>query len=125
MGAPSEHHLRMKEEVAAFVAGLKAAPLRRGASRFAARVLSLWDARRERGGPLLFVPTIGACIVAERPFLTFHCPACQVYGRVDLRTLDRHPETPVTSLVPSLSCQRCTPNPPFAKLDGLAASSSG
>lgn len=119
MGGPSESHVRMTEEVAAFVAGLKAVPLRRAASRFAARILSLWDARRARGEALLFVPTIGACITAERPFLTFHCPACKVGGRVDLRTLDRHPETPVTSLIPSLSCQRCAPNPPFAKLDGL------
>jgi hypothetical protein len=111
----------MKEEVTAWVAGLKAAPLRRAASRFAARVLSLWDARRERGDTMLFVPTIGAAIRAERPFLTFHCPACRVHGRVDLRTVDRHLETPITSLIPSLSCQRCSPNPPFAKLDGLEA----
>jgi hypothetical protein len=119
MGGPSEDNLKMREEVAAFVAGLKTAPLRRADSRFAARVLSLWDARRERGDTLLFVPTIGAAITAERPFLTFHCPACRVHGRVDLRKQDRHPQTPVTSLIPSLSCQRCTPNPPFAKLDGL------
>lgn len=119
MGGPSEDNLKMREDVAAFAASLRTAPLRRAASRFASRVLSLWDARRDRGGPLLFVPTIGACIVAERPFLTFHCPACRVHGRVDLRSLDRHPETPVTSLIPSLSCQRCGPNPPFVKLDGL------
>jgi hypothetical protein len=119
MGGPSEYTVRMQEEIAAWVADLAAAPQRRAASRFAARVLSLWDARRKRGEPPLFVPTIGACITAERPFLTFHCPACSVQGRVDLRALDRHPETPVTSLIPSLSCQRCMPNPPFAKLDGL------
>jgi hypothetical protein len=119
MGGPSEDKLKMREDVAAFFGRLQAAPLRRAASRFATRVLSLWDARRERGDTLLFVPTIGACITAERPILTFHCPACKIGGRVDLRKLDRHPDTPVTSLIPSLSCQRCTPNPPFAKLDGL------
>jgi len=49
MGGPSESHLRMKEEVAAFVAGLKEASLRRAASRFASRVLSLWDVRDASG----------------------------------------------------------------------------
>lgn len=42
---------------------------------------------------------------------------CQVQGEVDLRTFDRHPETPITdpvALVPALH-----PNPPFAHLDGL------
>jgi|ERR1043165_3059996 hypothetical protein len=121
MGGPSESTLRAREQIARFAEWLAAAPQRRAASRFAARILSLWDARRARGGPLVFVPTIGAAITAGRPFLTFHCPACKVAGRLDLRRLDRHPDTPVTSLIPSLSCQRCTPNPPFAKLDGLDA----
>lgn len=119
MGGPSESTLRAREDIARWAAWFAAAPQRRAAARIAARVLSLWDARRARGVPPLFVPTIGACITAGRPFLTFHCPACSVSGRVDLRTLDRHPETPVTSLIPSLSCQRCTPNPPFATLDGV------
>lgn len=119
MGGPSESTLRAREDIAAWCKRYAMAPQRRAASRFAVRILSLWWRRRERGAPLLFVPTIGACITAERPFLTFHCPACSVKGHVDLRKLDRHPETPITSLIPSLSCQRCSPNPPFAKLDGL------
>jgi len=44
-----------------------------------------------------------------------------VSGTADLRRLDRHPATPVTSLIPMLSCQRCRPQPPFARLTGLAA----
>jgi len=34
---------------------------------------------------------------------------------VDLRTIDRHCGTAVTSLIPSLSCRSCRPNAPFAE----------
>jgi hypothetical protein len=35
---------------------------------------------------------------------------------IDLRTLDRHRDAAVTSLIPSLSCRSCRPNAPFAEL---------
>jgi hypothetical protein len=35
------------------------------------------------------------------------CPNCKTVGEVDLATLDRHPETPVYGLMPSLACKRC------------------
>jgi hypothetical protein len=40
---------------------------------------------------------------------------------IDLRTLDRHPGTSISSLIPSISCRRCSPNAPFAKLEMLTA----
>jgi hypothetical protein len=49
----------------------------------------------------------------------FICPACQRIGQIDLRSLDRHPNATIESLIPSLSCRRCQPNPPFVKLLGL------
>jgi hypothetical protein len=54
----------------------------------------------------------------------FYCPACQQVGEVDLRTLDRHPHATIEGLIPALSCRRCRPNPPFAKLIGLSRSPS-
>ena len=42
-------------------------------------------------------------------------------GSVDLRKLDRHPGASISSPIPSLSCRRCSPNPPFAKLEMLTA----
>jgi hypothetical protein len=39
----------------------------------------------------------------------------------DLRTLDRHPGGSISSLIPSLSCRRCSPNAPFAGLEMLTA----
>jgi hypothetical protein len=35
------------------------------------------------------------------------------------RTLDRHPGAAISSLIPSVSCRRCSPNAPFAKLKML------
>jgi hypothetical protein len=48
-------------------------------------------------------------------------PACGQFGSFDLRTLDRHPGAPISSLAPLVSCRRCSPNSPFAKLELLAA----
>jgi hypothetical protein len=38
----------------------------------------------------------------------------------NLRTLDRHRDAAVTSLIPSLSCRSCRPNAPFAELVRLS-----
>ena len=61
----------------------------------------------------------GASLTAGLPWLSFSCPACQQVGSVDLRTLDRHPGASISSLIPSLSCRRCSPNAPFAQLEML------
>src|SRR4029079_5275790 len=38
-----------------------------------------------------------------------------------LRRLRADPEASVESLIPELSCQRCSPHPPFTRLIGLAS----
>jgi len=75
--------------------------------REAKRVVAIWNARRAKGRHLWFHLTIGAAIIAGRPWLTFLCPACRIIGEIDLRTLDRHPAATVESLIPALSCRRC------------------
>jgi hypothetical protein len=82
-------------------------------------LVAVWNSRLAAGRELFFSPTIRAAILAHTPILTFACPACQVTGSVDLRKLDRHPRASITSLIPSLSCRRCVPSAPFAKLTGL------
>jgi hypothetical protein len=66
--------------------------------------------------PTLFSPTIGAAITARHWFLWVRCPACRTVNAVDLRTLDRHRDTAITSLIPALSCRSCRPHAPFAVL---------
>jgi hypothetical protein len=86
---------------------------------FAGQVVDIWNSRLAAGRELFLSPTIRAAILARKPYLTFYCPACHVTGRVDLRKIDRHRGTSITSLIPSLSCRRCVPNAPFARLTGL------
>jgi hypothetical protein len=73
--------------------------------------------------PMLFSPTIGAAVAAGYWFVWVHCPACRTINAVDLRTLDRHPDAAVTSLIPALSCRPCRPNAPFAELVRLSGTS--
>ena len=70
--------------------------------------------------PMLFSPTIGAAITAGSWFLWVRCPACRTTNAIDLRTLDRHSDAAVTSLIPTLSCRSCRPNAPFAELMRLS-----
>jgi hypothetical protein len=76
----------------------------------AERLISAWNERQAKRMPMLFSPTIGAAIVAGYWFLWVHCPACRTINAIDLRTLDRHRDAAVTSLIPALSCRSCRPN---------------
>jgi hypothetical protein len=87
----------------------------------AQKIVAIWNARQAGGRALWFYPTIGAAIAAGLPWLTFSCPACQQVDAVDLRTLDRHRRASISSLIPSVSCRRCSPNAPFARLETLNA----
>jgi hypothetical protein len=79
--------------------------------REAKRVVAIWNARKAGTRELWFYPTMGAAVLSGYPWLCFYCPACQQIGQVDLHTLDRHRGATIESLIPSLSCRRCRPNP--------------
>jgi hypothetical protein len=86
-------------------------------------LIGAWNERQRNGMPMLFAPTIGAAIAARHWFLWLRCPACRTIDAIDLRTLDRHGEAAVTSLIPWLSCRSCRPNAPFAELVRLSPTS--
>jgi hypothetical protein len=90
------------------------------AERDAKHIVAIWNARRAKGCELWFHLHVGAAIAAGHPWLSFYCPGCSQIGEIDLRTLNRHPDATIESLVLSLSCRRCRPDPPFVKLLGLA-----
>jgi hypothetical protein len=73
--------------------------------------------------PMLFSPTIGAAVAARYWYLWVRCPACRTINAIDLRTLDRHRDAAVTSLIPALSCRSCRPNALFAELVRLSRAS--
>src|SRR6266852_8107987 len=89
----------------------------------AERLIGAWNERQAKRMPMLFSPTIGAAIASRHWFLWMRCPACRTTNAIDLRTLDRHRDAAVTSLIPSLSCRSCRPNAPFAELVRLSRTS--
>src|SRR5271157_3221068 len=86
----------------------------------AERLIAAWNERQAKRMPMLFSPTIGAAVAAGYWFLWVRCPACRTTNAIDLRTIDRHPDAAVTSLIPALSCRSCRPNAPFAELVRLS-----
>src|SRR5262245_58084006 len=110
-----------ERERAAALAAQKAKRIEaeRKAQTDAQKIVAIWNARQAGGRALWFYPTIGAAIAAGLPWLSFSCPACGQWGSVDLRRLDRHPGAAISSLIPSVSCRRCSPNAPFARLETL------
>ena len=89
----------------------------------AERLIAGWNERQAQRMPMLFSPTIGAAITAGFWFLWVRCPACRTTNAIDLRTLDRHRDAAVTSLIPALSCRSCRRNAPFAELVQLSRTS--
>jgi hypothetical protein len=89
----------------------------------AERLITAWNERQAMRAPMIFSPTIGAAIKAGYWFLWVRCPACRMINAIDLRTLDRHADAAVTSLIPALSCRSCRPNAPFAELVRLSRTS--
>jgi hypothetical protein len=90
----------------------------------AERLVAVWNERQKQQMPMLFSPTIGAAIAAGYWFLWVRRPACRTINAIDLRTLDRHHDAAITSLIPALSCRSCRPNAPFAELVQLSAKAS-
>ena len=86
-------------------------------------LVAVWNERQAKRMPMLFSPTIGAAITGGYWFLWVRCPACRTTNAIDLRTLDRHRDAAVTSLIPALSCRSCRPNAPFAELVRLSRTS--
>jgi hypothetical protein len=121
---PNRRAQERERAAAEAAAKAKRAEAERKAAAEAQKIVAIWNARQAGGRELWFYPTIGAAIAAGVPWLGFCCPACGQVGSVDLRTLDRHPAASISSLIPSVSCRRCSPNAPFARPEMLTAERS-
>jgi hypothetical protein len=91
----------------------------------AERLIAAWNERQAKRMPMRFSPTIGAAITVGYWFIWVRCPACRTINAIDLRTLDRHRDAALTSLIPALSCSGRRPNTPFAELVRLSRTSIG
>jgi hypothetical protein len=79
------------------------------------RSIAAWNALLMAGWRNVFYPTVGAALRSGCPWLHVVCPACGQLGEADLRTLDIHPNASIAAVVRAMSCQRCSPHPPFAR----------
>jgi hypothetical protein len=118
---PNRRAQERERAAAEAAAEAKRAEGERKALADAQKIVAIWNARQAGGRAVWFYPTIGAAIAAGLPWLSFSCPGCGQWGSVDLRTLDRHRGGAISGLIPSLSCRRCSPNAPFARLEMLTA----
>jgi len=79
-----------------------------------------WSERIAHGGDPDPSPLLGTAITAGYRYLQVVCPNCRIAGEIDLVTLDRHPETPIYGLVPSLACKSCPNAALMPKLKSLS-----
>jgi hypothetical protein len=86
-------------------------------------LIAAWNERQAAQMPMLFSPTIGAAVTAGYWFLWVRCPACRTLNAIDLRTLDRHADGAISSLIPAVSCRSRRPHAPFAELVRLSRTS--
>jgi hypothetical protein len=113
---------RRKMEARRAAAAEKEAAVRRATEaqvlEDAGRMIAAWNERQAKRMPMLFSPTIGCALKARQWFLWVCCPACRTTQAVDLRTVDRHPWSAISSLIAALSCRACRPHAPFAESSG-------
>jgi hypothetical protein len=64
-------------------------------------------------------PSVGVALAAGYRWLQVYCPACRTISQVDISAIDVHRKATLASLIPRLSCRRCGPRSPFAKLKGI------
>ena len=81
-------------------------------------VVEQWNVRIATGKPPHMSPTIGAAILAGKPWLRLYCPGCRQQHELDLRRVVRPREFPITAL--SLTCEYgCRGQSPRPELLGL------
>jgi hypothetical protein len=80
----------------------------------------VWNDRILAGGDPDPSPLLGTALTAGYRWLQIACQDCRTVGEVDLATLDRHPETSISSLVPSLRCRSCPNSKRMPRLVALS-----
>jgi hypothetical protein len=118
---PNRRAQERERAAARAAAGAKRPEAERKAIAEAEKIVAIWNARQVGGRALWFYSTIGAAVRGRRAVGVLLLSGCGQFGSVDLRTLDRHPGGAISGLIPSLSCQRCLPNAPFARIEMLTA----
>ena len=83
--------------------------------REATQAIEAWNAGIAASRQMLFVPTVGAAFTSGFHWLAVCCPGCNLLTDVDLRIKPRPPDTPITNVLPSITCSRCNGRGPLAR----------
>jgi hypothetical protein len=73
----------------------------------AKEIVDIWNARRAAGAEVWMYPTVAAALAAGCPWLHFICTECQQRYAVDLRALERHGGSSISSAIPEIACPQC------------------
>ena len=114
---PNRRAQESERAVARAAEEAKRAKTERKAVADAQKIVAIWNARQAGGRELWFYPTIGR----DCGWLPVAQLLLSGVSDVRIRTLDRHPGASISNLIPSLSCRRCSPRAPFAKLESFSA----
>jgi hypothetical protein len=90
------------------------------------RLPSLFEMRAGSAGHRLYIccpaPAAGSNYRRRAPMAQLFVPRLRSVGLGrSARARHRHPSAAISSLIPSVSCRRCSPNAPFARLEMLTA----
>jgi hypothetical protein len=117
VGLKTQRRAQERERGAARAAAeAKRAEAERKARADAQKVVAVWNARQAGVLPNYRCGHRGGAAVAF-----VRLPGLRPIRVSHLRTLDRHPGDAISGLIPSLSCRRCSPHAPFARLEMLMA----
>jgi hypothetical protein len=95
---------RRKDDLVKFLAEMRADA---DARADALAIIEAWNLRLTEGRPLFFSSTLGAALVAERPWLAVECGGCLQTAAIDCRTLLYDRDRAISSLLSLLTCGRC------------------
>ena len=84
-------------------------------------IVEQWNVELAGEALPLWSPSMRCAIVAGLPWLEIYCPGCGTTRAIDMRTVDRHQEASVASLVFGLRCSWCRGDAPMPRLLGLHA----
>ncbi len=92
----------------------------RGLQGEALRLVEEWNAALASGRPALWSPTIGAALIAERPWLHVLCPGCDQVSFVNLAEVRVDSRDYVGRLQRRLACRCCRGGGPLPQLRCLS-----
>jgi hypothetical protein len=118
---PNKRAQERERAAARAAAEAKRAEAERKAIAEAERIVAIWDARQAGGRALGFYPDDRCRHRGRAAVAHVVLPGVSASRRGGSAHARPAPGASISSLIPSVSCRRCSPNAPFARLEMLTA----